>query len=387
MKIQCNHTEQGSGRQVCAHLLHGLDDSWSVEQLSHFRRFTGKGLDYVFTCPACREQPLSELCWVCGECFVNIAHGSRLGDLGQPEVAERPSNLQLQQVDRWPAESRLVQAVPFGKGWAALNQRNELVIVEAGRRRAHPLSKWEPGADEGPRLEAAEPLVGLSLSSGERCLLVDGSSGQLNRTLRREASPGCLFPLAFTPQGQLIHGTQPNRLELSEPGASGSLKILRTPKDYHQSSLSLSPGGHWLAMNGWIWQSMGEVRVLNLSEDGPSRPLCQRDGFWDGPLVWLGPSRLAVFGLGQIDVMLLPGVRIFDLDSQQELASIAGPDGPFAFDLYLFCHSPVQGFSVWDVETGQRVFHDPEFHPLAYHPGEKVFLSQPEGSLVISRLL
>lgn len=383
MKIQCPHAEQGSGRQVCSHLLEGLQDSWTVEQFSHYRRFTGKNLDYVFLCPGCQEQPLAQLSWVCGECFVDIAHGSRLGSLGQPEVAQRQSGLQLHQVDRWPGQVQLLQAVAFDTGWAALTQNSELLILGPGRRRAFPLAKWGIQLDDKPTLVAAEPFAAVAVST--HAIVVDIGAAQLARTLEREASQG-RFPLTFTPHNQLIHGTQPNRLELSNPSRSRCIRNLRVPKDYHQSSISLAPGGQWLAMNGWIRESMGEVRVLDISDDGPSRPICQRDGYWDGPLVWLGPSRLAVAGLGNLDVMLLPGIRIFDLESKQELAPIAGPEGPFAFDEYLFCHTPDHGFSAWDIETGQRLFHDPQFHPLAYHPIQKVFLSQSDQGLLLSQL-
>jgi len=378
VKIHCPHAEQDSGRQVCSHLLEGLQDSWTVEQFSHYRRFTGKSLDYVLTCPNCQEQPFAELSWVCGECFVDIAHGSRLGNLGAPEVPERESGLQLQPIDHWPSRSPVTRAVPFGNGWAALNGRNELLILEAGRRRAFPLSKWGMQLEGPALLVAADPFV--AIASQNRGIVIDVSTGRLTRTLDYATS------LAFTGQNQLIHSTQANRLELSNPAGSGSVKALRVPKDYHQSGISLAPEGRWLAMNGYIRQSMGEVRVLNLSDDGHSRPVCQRDGFWDGPLVWLGPSKLGVAGLGQLDVMLLPGLRRFDLESQQELPSVAGPEGPFAFDEFLFCHSQARGFSVWDLEAGQRIFHHPQFHPLAYHPDQKAFLSHNDQSLILSRL-
>lgn len=376
--MNCPHAEQDSGRRVCSHLLEGLQDSWTVEQFSHYRRFTGKSLDYVLTCPNCQEQPLAELSWVCGECFVDIAHGSRLGNLGTPEVAERESSLQLQTIDRWPSRSPVTRAVAFGNSWAAINEHNELLILEAGRRRAFPLDKWGMQLAGPALLVAADPFVAIACKS--RGIVVDVSAGQLSRSLEYATS------LAFTPQNQLIHSSQANRLELSNPAGGGTVKALRVPKDYHQSGISLAPGGQWLALNGYIRESMGEVRVLNISDDGHSRPLCQRDGFWDGPLVWLGPSQLGVAGLGSLDVMLLPGLRRFDLESQQELPSIAGPEGPFAFDELLFCHSPARGFSAWDLEAGQRIFHDPQFHPLAYHPGQKAFLSQHEQSLILSRL-
>ncbi|MCW5866735.1 MAG: hypothetical protein KIS61_05695 [Candidatus Eremiobacteraeota bacterium] len=379
--MHCPHTEQGSGRQVCSHLLGGLDDNWTTEQFRHYRRFTGHSLNYVLTCPECREYPLSELSWVCDPCFVEIAHGSRLGTSGRPQVAETDSGLKLQQVDSLPPEANLLQVVPFEKGWAALTETNELILLDSGRRRAFPLARWELPLYEELTLVAREPYVAIASTFGTRGVVVDTATGQVSMSLERAPSPACRFPLGFTRDGLLVHGPQ-----LSDPASGAPVKTLHNPEDFHQSSLSPSPDQGWLAMNGWVWHPMGEVRLLNLNEDRPSRALCRRDGLCDAPLVWLGPNRLGVWGLGELDVMLLPGLRVFDLETQQELSPILGPEGPFAFDQYLFCHTTEDGFSVWDIETGQRVYLHPQVHPLAYHPAEKLFLVQTPQGLTLNRL-
>lgn len=379
--MHCPHAEQGSGRQVCAHLLGGLDQSWSTEQFGHYRRFTGKSLDYVLTCPECGEHPLAELSWVCGECFVDIAHGSRLGNLGQPQVTEADSGLKLTEVDSLPPESRLLQVLPFEKGWAALSDNNELILLDSGRRRAFPLARWELPLYEELTLVAQEPYVAIASTFGTRGVVVDTTTGQVTMTLERPESPACRFPLGFTCDGHVVHG-----LQLFDPADGRALKTLNNPGDYYQSSLSPAPDQPWLALNGWVWHPMGEVRVLNLDDEQSSRVLCQRDGLCDAPLIWLGPDRLGVWGLGELDVMLLPGLRVFDLATRQELRPILGPDGPFAVDHHLFCHTPEFGFSAWDLESGQRIFRDPTFHPLAYHPVEKLFLAQTPQGLTLNRL-
>lgn len=380
MTMHCPHAERGSGRQVCAHLLGGLDHSWTTEQFGHYRRFTGTSLDYVLTCPECREHPIAELSWVCGECFVDIAHGSRLGSLGEPAVAEAESGLKLEMVDSLPVEGRLLQVLPFERGWAALTESNELILLDPGRRRAFPLARWELPLYEELTLVVQEPYVAITSTFGTRGVVVDTFSGQVTMDLERPESPACRFPVGFTCEGHVVHG-----LQLSDPADGRAIKMLKSPEDYYQSSLSPSPEHPWLAMNGWVWHPMGEVRVLHLEDGQPSRVLCQRDGLCDAPLIWLGPDRLGVWGLGELDVMLLPGLRIFDLASQKELRPILGPEGPFAFDRYLFCHTPEHGFSAWDIESGQRVCHDPSFHPLAYHSAEKLFLAQTPQGLTLHR--
>ncbi len=382
MTLHCPHAEQGWGRQVCAHLLGGLDHSWTTEQFGHYRRFTGHSLDYVLTCPECQQHPLAELSWVCGECFVDIAHGSRLGSLGKPAVAEAESGLKLETIDSLPAESRLLQVVPFEKGWAALTDANELILLDTGRRRAFPLARWELPLYEELTLVARERYVAIASTFGTRGVVVDTISGQVTMTLDRSESPACRFPLGFTCDGRLVHGGQ-----ISDPSDGRVIQTLNNPDDYYQSSLAPSPDRPWLAMNGWVWHPLGEVRVLHLDNPQSSRVLCQRDGLCDAPLIWLGPDKLGVWGLGELDVMLLPGLRIFDLEARQELPPILGPEGPFAFDQHLFCHTTEQGFSVWNVESGQRIFHDPSFHPLAYHPSEKFFLAQTPQGLTLNRLL
>jgi hypothetical protein len=85
---------------------------------------------------------------------------------------------------------------------------------------------------------------------------------------------------------------------------------------------------------------------------------------------------------------MIPAVRLFDVRHGQQEQWFYGPErGLLVFDQYLFSASE-KGMSVWDVETGERLLHDPTLNPISYHRLTKQFLSiLPDGSFRLSRLL
>jgi hypothetical protein len=119
-----------------------------------------------------------------------------------------------------------------------------------------------------------------------------------------------------------------------------------------------------------------------------------------------------VWGYGGDDYCLLPAARIFDVASGSELRWFAGPEDPqvpdgkprtevsasgaampwqrqgvFTFDRYLFSCSALHGTAVWDVDTGERLLHDSDFHPIRYHHGARRFFSVlPDGTFQLSHL-
>jgi hypothetical protein len=121
------------------------------------------------------------------------------------------------------------------------------------------------------------------------------------------------------------------------------------------------------------------------------------------------PKRLVVNSiLRRNDVLLIPGVRLFDVESGKEKSSFAGPVagsstcrmrvrgkeqtvshhvGRLAFDRWLFSWLPQGSFSIWDINDGARLFSDPDFAPLSYHPGTRKFISQSsDGALRLTRI-
>jgi hypothetical protein len=44
----------------------------------------------------------------------------------------------------------------------------------------------------------------------------------------------------------------------------------------------------------------------------------------------------------------------------------------------LYTYSRNEGFSAWNIESGEKVFHDADFCPTLYHPTAKRFLTLME---------
>jgi hypothetical protein len=80
-------------------------------------------------------------------------------------------------------------------------------------------------------------------------------------------------------------------------------------------------------------------------------------------------------------------VRLFDVESGREQGWFYGPDGTLIFDEHLLSISHDQGTAAWDLADGARVWHDPAFTPLGYHPGSREFLIVfADGTAQASRL-
>jgi hypothetical protein len=137
------------------------------------------------------------------------------------------------------------------------------------------------------------------------------------------------------------------------------------------------------------------------SEDGPSlRRPCYRFYLWDAPLCWLDDATLAVWGFGEDDEEMTPGIRRFDVRTGEELPGISGPEvapfrawppgkerlGQLVFDRWLFAISPQHGTEVWDLTTGERLHYEPGFAPVCYDPRTQAFLSEDHGRWTVSFL-
>src|SRR4051812_4451202 len=106
--------------------------------------------------------------------------------------------------------------------------------------------------------------------------------------------------------------------------------------DYFHSGLTVSPGGRWLADDGWVWHPVGVMHALDLqrwthdnvweSEDGPSLvTLRQAAYFWDGPRCFVEEGTLAVGGFGPDDQIMVDGALLFDLSTGKLRRWFAGP--------------------------------------------------------------
>lgn len=104
------------------------------------------------------------------------------------------------------------------------------------------------------------------------------------------------------------------------------------------------------------------------------------------------PDFLCFHSPPQNDEHLRPAVLLYDVRAPEAPRRpqrwFPGPDGRFYFDQYLFSVHPERGTSAWDIHTGQRLLLEPEFHPTAYHPGARRFITQRKGgTFLVSALI
>jgi len=134
-----------------------------------------------------------------------------------------------------------------------------------------------------------------------------------------------------------IHRTAWNRLDFSD-SATGKLLSVRGPTsyrsgqerpehylDYFHGALYVSPSGTHILDDGWVWHPVGSPTCWSLerwltdnvweSEDGPTRKdVCAREYYWDHGMVWLDDTRVVVGGIGDDDIEIVAGARIFRRD-------------------------------------------------------------------------
>ncbi len=415
--------------KVCAHIRDQHAD-WT-----YAKAFSGIGTEYALVCLKCREtseaieanlQPVaaelfaeieSEGMWDCG----------RNAILNRPEVLSRTSNLSFQHEEHHSAVVLPGVVEDLKPVMASLNGEC-LVLMEGGDLfRVDPIlgdiqsllnvTRTCPTLTS-PRSLIVSPegnITAVVERRGQHGVILDLETGRITMMLDRgnHHPEQTDYPLAFfAADGQLrvIHGTDWNRLDISDP-RTGAMMTDRSPTSYQQGekrpeqdlnyfhgNLEVSPGGERVADNGWVWHPVGVVVAWNLrrwletnpweSEDGPSkRDICERSYFWNGPLCWINDRELAVWGYGNDVDNLIPAALIFDSDSGKLKRWFAGPQGSFTFDGYLFSYAAESGISVWDVITGERLLQDNTFCPTCYHHGAHGFITiMANGCFRLSRL-
>ncbi|MFD7261690.1 hypothetical protein [Streptomyces sp. NPDC059874] len=254
-------------------------------------------------------------------------------------------------------------------------------------------------------------FVAVASAEGRHGAVIETSTGRVTMHLDRGDyhEDVCRFPLAFADiagRTVLVHATEWNRLDCSDPSTGARLTDRDTPQyrtpgdkdahylDYFFCGLSVSPGGRRIVSDGWVWHPWGVLAIWDLeawlggnsweSEDGPSRFVPDpRPWVWDAPRAWIDDNRLAVWGFG-VDKHLHHGVRIYDVERQEETDWFPGPTGELTSDgtlLYVFgpdnrlaawgfavdehLH---HGLAVYDIATGHRLLSRPGLTARARHP-------------------
>lgn len=408
--------------------------------------FTGQERLYHLVCAVCGEDPDGDaIPWqaVCEACFTRIEwEGYWHGIRGVPEIREEPSDLVFTRrivpgIGEGSNRLRVVQPITEASGsrWVGLTVGGALVELDLDSGAAHPITHIEPTELDLtiPVTLACSPdgaFVCVAQTLGNHGVVIERASARRTMRLQRDdyhndVSP---FPVAFVVrEGRtlLVHSAEWNRLDISDPATGELLTPRESPvyqkerpphyRDYFHGRLLVAPNQDLIADDGWIWHPVGDVTVFSVqrwreenvweSEDGPTlRSLIWRNYFWGGPMCWVDETTLAVWGYGRDDEWLIPAVCLFDAVSGEERGWFPGPEvappagrewrdkladfgGRLIFDRYLFAISEQFGTAVWNHQTGARLLQDPNFAPIAYHPGTREFLTiLADGMLQLSRL-
>jgi hypothetical protein len=215
-----------------------------------------------------------------------------------------------------------------------------------------------------------------------------------------------------------VHRTAWNRLDVSDPSTGELLTQRDSPSyrsgeqlpehylDYFHGALYVSPNGTNMLDDGWVWAPVGIPTVWSVeswisdnaweSEDGPTKKdLGACHYYWNRAAAWLDERRVAIGGIGNDDVEIIAGARIFDAtlpDSParlrgvsggaHELVEFAGPAGVFFSDGTWLFSSDETGLSRWDPKDGLQTGRLEGFHPTHHHRSAGELAQLIDGVLV-----
>jgi hypothetical protein len=384
------------------------------------RWLTGVGLESQLLCPDCsaeRERDgdvaVQRLCGGCLEEFLED-HSDPQGVRGTPGIVERPRPFDATLTDvalAAPAPVRDAAPVADG-GWVLLCEDGSLLRWD-GAGGTRPLARVELPAEQagrlyrdrvvfGPRLHVSPSGAWAAVVNdyGRLGVLVHVASGAVRLRLDGgEYHPETVpFSFAFVEHGGrelFVHRTAWNRLDVTDP-ATGELLTAREHGtlpggersrehflDYFHGRLHVSPDGRRVLDDGWVWTPVGVIWAWALgpwidgnvweSEDGPSRLRLGECWYhWDRGMCWIDERRVAIGGVGDDDLDIVPAARILGLGDPgtpgvTELGIVPGPSGElFGDGERLFSAGP-DGLSIWDVEAGARTGQVPGFVPARQH--------------------
>jgi hypothetical protein len=305
--------------------------------------------------------------------------------------------------------------------WMVLKGSGELVIVDFGDRSIRSVGNvndlaFNRAQEAMLRVSDDGRFAAVANRRSVKGAVIDLSTGRTTMSIYREDyyAEHCPFPLAFVQKDSkslLIHATQWNRLDLSDPETGELLTVRPSPKleagkgrpehylDYFHATLLPSPDGRWIADNGWAWHPVGIVRTWSVerwlnenvweSEDGPTtKNLCGQDN-WDQPMCWIDSRTLAAWGEDTTSENDRSVFGLFDVESGVRKRIFNVPVGPtFVDNGRLFVSkSPWTGIHVWDVASGEALLHDSHVRAVKYHRGMKQFWGFGTGlTHVLSRL-
>ncbi len=414
--LPCGHHAPASQIRLCEHLL-GAAQSDATET-AHYRFLRGVRMDYDLCCRNCGDHVRGgeniALFEACETCLAVFSDPDYFHWLGAPGIEERlvvfDQHLETRQFPAALANAKALTPLADGRVLALIGDEMQIFDEEGARVVARVVlpDEREPNWSNRrltPRLLVSgnSRLAALINDYGRYGVVVDIEQQRVSMSLDRgdyhpEQTP---FPVAFFEFGGrtlLVHGTDWNRLDVSDPRTGELISVRPSPTyksgeerpahylDYFHGRLHVSPDDQWMLDDGWVWHPVGVPTWWNLSkwmsenvwesEDGESRRAPIYGDYWNIPMTWLDGRRLAIAGLGSDDDNApLAGARIFQVENGEEISAFAGPDGAFFGDGTRLYSVGSDGLEIWDVEAGARLGRIADFRPNFQIEGALVEIS------------
>jgi hypothetical protein len=413
--LSCGHDQRAFGSPLCPHL-RACREPW----IEYVRWYTGQGMASDLICKPCAEQrkkgESTDIEMVCEECFTYATR--EVGDLtsvgGTPEIRERgePFHGDIRETVIPPALGPLLDIAPVTdhkSTWLLLGEDGWITRLDVGtgeyKRAARVAFRNEP--DHEPwngrilkrKLHASADgaFAAVVNDYGRYGQVFDLKTGGATVDLDggeyyQETVPFTFSFVRFRGRSAVIHRTDWNRLDITDV-TNGEKLTERAPTsyqrdeprpahylDYFHGRLHISPSGRSIVDDGWVWHPYGVVTQWTLdawetnvweSEDGSSKTdFCARAYYWDHAMTWITDGLVAVGGIGNDDIAMTDGARLFDVTLPGgERTSFPGPKGTFFSDGTSLFSSDETGLSRWDITDGARTGRLPGFNPSHYHAG------------------
>lgn len=272
------------------------------------------------------------------------------------------------------------------------------------------------------QIAANNNIIALYNTYGKFGIIVDLSCRQVIMRFNRDDYHyvESKFPVAFFQHGDrtlLIHGTEWNRLDISDPLTGERLTARELPEyqagrkerdprdlDFFHGQLLVSTDQEWVVDNGWIWHPTGAITKWNLSrwvndniwesEDGSSYgTLWWGKENWNEPICWVGATEIGMLGNEDIDFWdedlgeYLSGYRfrICKVCDGSVVKDFPIIKGELFFDQYLFSFTNDAAMHVYDVETGRLLYAKQGVGAKAYHSGCKEFLDVRKDRIILNK--
>lgn len=373
----CGHEGEKGHSRLCPHLV-------NVGDADYARVLRGEGMKSDLCCSDCatltKKGEGIEWLAICEACVeLHDDNGYCLIEwIGQPEIKERltPFDMTLVETVLSIDAAWAIAIAPLdARHWVGFWHKRLFLVDEVG---ATPVCTMPKEASVlRIYLSPDGRFAAVCHDYGRYGFVVDLEEKRVTMTLDKKesyASERIPFPAAFfLHQGRnlLVHATNWNQLDISDPTNGTLISTIDDQGLYSKrcghGQLLVSPNFQWIADDQWQGRGSGSIVAWNLMQwvqantqgaggKVTSHFLCSRNYLWNIPIAWVDNERVAIWGIGPDEDLILNGARIFDIGSGKETTAFVGPSQKafFGGEGRLFSVE-ADGLHIWDASTGERL--------------------------------